>query len=150
VAFDVAQVGPIRVSDAERQAVVAALSKNATEGRLTLEEFEERTGAAYAAKTYADLEPLLRDLPEGHRSNQVPLAPRRAGPGHAGGARGQCRRGPRWSLYPRVIVLCWAIWALMTLTSSRHGYEGFWPLWLMLPGALFILNRLPVRFRRHW
>jgi Domain of unknown function (DUF1707) len=149
VAFDAAQVGTIRVSDAERQAVVAALSKNATEGRLTLKEFEERTGAAYAARTYADLEPLLRDLPEGHRA-QLALAPHPVGPGRSGSERGRYRRGPRWSPYPRVIVLCWAIWALTVVTSSRHGYEGFWPLWVMLPWALFMLNRLPMRLRRHW
>ena len=35
----------------------------AGEGRLTLAELDERLDAVYAAKTYADLEPLTRDLP---------------------------------------------------------------------------------------
>lgn len=34
-----------------------------SEGRLTLEEFSERTAGAYAARTATDLEPLTRDLP---------------------------------------------------------------------------------------
>ncbi len=35
------------------------------EGRITLAELEERLDAVYAAKTYADLEPPLADLPGG-------------------------------------------------------------------------------------
>ncbi|MDT7731764.1 MAG: hypothetical protein QOK45_2017 [Mycobacterium sp.] len=55
--------GHLRVSDAERDAVVARLARALRDGRLTLAEFEERSEAAYAAKTHAQLEILTTDLP---------------------------------------------------------------------------------------
>ena len=54
---------PIRASDKERESVVDVLRDAYTEGRLTLEEFEERTSAAYASKTWGDLRELTVDLP---------------------------------------------------------------------------------------
>ncbi len=54
---------PIRASDKERESVVDVLRDAYTDGRLTLEEFEERTSTAYASKTWADLRELTADLP---------------------------------------------------------------------------------------
>ena len=54
---------PIRASDQERESVVDVLRDAYTDGRLTLDEFEERTSAAYAAKMRADLRELTADLP---------------------------------------------------------------------------------------
>ncbi len=54
---------PIRASDKERESVVDVLRDAYTDGRLTLEEFEERTSAGYASKTWADLRELTADLP---------------------------------------------------------------------------------------
>jgi len=54
---------PIRASDQERQSVVDVLRDAFTDGRLTLDEFEERMAAAYAAKTWTDLRHLTGDLP---------------------------------------------------------------------------------------
>jgi hypothetical protein len=54
---------PIRASDQERESVVDVLRDAYTDGRLTLDEFEERSSAAYAAKTWADLGELTADLP---------------------------------------------------------------------------------------
>lgn len=53
----------IRVSDAERDAVVERLSAATGDGRLTLEEFSQRMELATTARTRADLEPLTADLP---------------------------------------------------------------------------------------
>jgi hypothetical protein len=53
----------IRVSDAERQTVVDRLRRASAEGRITIAEFDERTKIAYAAATWADLDPLTADLP---------------------------------------------------------------------------------------
>jgi hypothetical protein len=53
----------LRVSDAEREVAAERLRVAAGEGRLDLEELEERITAVYSAKTYADLEPVTRDLP---------------------------------------------------------------------------------------
>jgi hypothetical protein len=53
----------IRASDKERESVVDVLRDAYTDGRLTLDEFEERTSTAYASKTWADLRELTADLP---------------------------------------------------------------------------------------
>ncbi|MEU9231378.1 DUF1707 SHOCT-like domain-containing protein [Streptomyces subrutilus] len=53
----------LRASDADRDRVVERLRDAVAEGRLDMEEFEERLEAAYKSRTYAELEPLTRDLP---------------------------------------------------------------------------------------
>lgn len=53
----------LRISDADRHRVAELLREAAGEGRLDLEELDERLGATYAAKTYGDLVPLTVDLP---------------------------------------------------------------------------------------
>lgn len=53
----------MRASDADRERVVSALQEQVGVGRLTLEEFEERSTVAYTAKTIAELRKLTRDLP---------------------------------------------------------------------------------------
>ena len=45
----------IRASDRDRDAVVATLRDAFSEGRLSLEEFQERATATYAARTWGDL-----------------------------------------------------------------------------------------------
>ena len=54
----------IRASDGERERVVAALQQHVGAGRLTLDEFSERSAAAYRARTTGDLAVLTGDLPE--------------------------------------------------------------------------------------
>lgn len=53
----------LRASDAERDAVIAQLRRHAADGRLTMDEFEERVAEALAASTRGDLVPVLRELP---------------------------------------------------------------------------------------
>ena len=53
----------MRASDADREAYVAVLQTAYAEGRLSKDEYDERMSAAYHATTYADLAPLLQDLP---------------------------------------------------------------------------------------
>ena len=53
----------LRVSDAECDAVLRALGEHAAEGRLTLDELEDRAGRALSAKTRGDLAALTSDLP---------------------------------------------------------------------------------------
>ena len=55
--------GSLRASDADRERVADVLRQAAGDGRLTMEELDERLDAVYAAKTYAELEPITRDLP---------------------------------------------------------------------------------------
>ncbi|WP_067462840.1 DUF1707 SHOCT-like domain-containing protein [Actinomadura macra] len=53
----------LRASDADRDQVADRLREALAEGRITPEEHAERIDAVYSAKTYADLEPVLSDLP---------------------------------------------------------------------------------------
>ena len=53
----------LRASDAERQAVARRLEQAFRDGRLTVVEFDERTRAAYAARTRGELDDLTEDLP---------------------------------------------------------------------------------------
>jgi hypothetical protein len=53
----------MRASDADRDRVAELLRDAAGDGRLTLEELQERLNAVYSARTYAELEPITRDLP---------------------------------------------------------------------------------------
>jgi uncharacterized protein DUF1707 len=71
----------LRASDADRERVAEILRTAAAEGRLDLDEVDERLALVYKAKTYAELEPLTRDLPVGHR----PVAPVPAAPVRIGG-----------------------------------------------------------------
>lgn len=52
-----------RLSDADRDRVVEVLKKACGDGRLTLDDFSERVGAAYQAVSLADTQPLLGDIP---------------------------------------------------------------------------------------
>ena len=52
----------VRASDAEREQTVALLQRSFADGRLTQAELEERAGAAYAARTRAQLRDLTADL----------------------------------------------------------------------------------------
>ncbi|GGS71713.1 hypothetical protein GCM10010156_33320 [Planobispora rosea] len=53
----------LRVSHEERDEVVEQLRVAAGDGRLTMDELGERLEVALAARTYGELEALLRDLP---------------------------------------------------------------------------------------
>ncbi len=67
----------LRCSDADRDLVAEALRLAAGDGRLTLDELDERLEATYAARTYRDLEPVVADLPgarpPGPRPGSLPL-----------------------------------------------------------------------------
>jgi SAM-dependent methyltransferase len=75
-----------RASDRERDAVVQRVQDAFAEGRLDDAEFDERSRAALTARTHADLDALLADLPA------APAAPGPAraipGPGTAAPGRG--------------------------------------------------------------
>ncbi|WP_165988947.1 DUF1707 domain-containing protein [Streptomyces sp. YIM 98790] len=53
----------LRASDADREAVAERLRDAAAEGRIDLEELQERLDQVFAAKTYGELEPVTADLP---------------------------------------------------------------------------------------
>jgi Domain of unknown function (DUF1707) len=109
----------LRVSQAERDEVVTVLAGHFADGRLTVEEYEERVETALAARTGRDLEPLLEDLPAADR----PAAPARTRP----------RREPRSLGAPRVPTRLLAVAAVVVLAIAT----GPWALWLLWPALVF-------------
>ncbi|WP_149184189.1 DUF1707 domain-containing protein [Streptomyces sp. TRM49041] len=75
----------IRASDADRDRIADILREALAEGRLDTEEHAERVDAAYRAKTVAELEPLVRDLPATRQAPGVPAAAQAHGQGHGYG-----------------------------------------------------------------
>jgi Domain of unknown function (DUF1707)/Cell wall-active antibiotics response 4TMS YvqF len=54
----------MRVSDADREQAAEVLREAAGQGRISMDELDERLELAYAAKTYADLAAVIHDLPQ--------------------------------------------------------------------------------------
>ncbi|MET0520955.1 MAG: DUF1707 domain-containing protein, partial [Jiangellaceae bacterium] len=53
----------LRIGDAERDNAAQALGEHYATGRISKEEYEERSEQVWAARFQADLEPLFADLP---------------------------------------------------------------------------------------
>jgi hypothetical protein len=134
---------PILASDQERESVVDVLRDAFTDGRLTFDEFEERTAAAYAARTWTDLRALTSDLPAqpllGVGLNQRPDAV----PSHAIPPAVGTRRIRRGRPFDRVlpVLFVWIIisaaagspdiaaalsFVFICLLATRIGYGGRW------------------------
>ncbi|WP_290217983.1 DUF1707 SHOCT-like domain-containing protein [Corynebacterium atrinae] len=60
--------GRVRLSDEERQAAMAALGRAFSEGRLTIDEYDERCQEIAAAQFDGELAPLFVDLPQHRRA----------------------------------------------------------------------------------
>ena len=88
----------LRIGDAERESAVAALGEHYAQGRLAKEEYDERSDAAWSARTAADLAPLFADLP-----TPAAAAPPPSGPTASG--RPSRHPGPRQVLVPVLVVL---------------------------------------------
>lgn len=94
------QVAATRASDRERDAVVQRVQDAFAEGRLDDAEFDERTRAALTARTHAELDVLLADLPAA-APGAAPAVPGR-GPGRfAIALKGPVRRAGRWRVPER-------------------------------------------------
>src|SRR5215467_7590696 len=68
--------GRMRVGDADREQAANVLREAAGQGRISMDELDERLELAYAAKTYADLTAVTHDLPQaGTALSQAGVAP---------------------------------------------------------------------------
>ncbi|HEX6254901.1 MAG TPA: DUF1707 domain-containing protein [Euzebyales bacterium] len=109
--------GHVRASDAERDRVIEVLHRHAADGRLTMTEFEERVGEAYAAVTRADLEPVLRDLPALPTLASPPSGPRRP------------RRRLSDAVDGRMIGVAVVMATLVVLAVT----DAWWMWWIVFP-----------------
>lgn len=125
----------LRASDADRSAVGDILRREHVAGRLDTDEYAERYGRCIEAKTYAQLDELLTDLPV---EAEPAYQPRPAATG-AGwqGYRSASGGRPRW----RVPVLAWL--ALVGVLIALSGGPG---LLLAVPLVFFLVVR-PLMWR---
>ena len=65
----------LRASDDDRDSVLRALERHTAEGRLSLDEFDQRSSAALAAVTLDDLVALTADLPKLPDESARPVEP---------------------------------------------------------------------------
>ena len=118
----------MRVSDEQREQVVRDLTRHCGDGRLTLDELEERVAEAYAASTLADLEHALRELPKQPLATIPSAPPVRVRPSaapvrHSAGKAAKVALKVHLAVYLSVIGFLVLIWFL----TSPFGY--FWPIW---------------------
>jgi hypothetical protein len=66
--------GKMRAADADRDRVVEVLSMAYSEGRLSKDEYDGRLENALSARTYADLDQLVTDLPVTRATAVTPVA----------------------------------------------------------------------------
>jgi len=117
----------LRISDADRHQVAEVLRQAAGEGRIDLDELDQRLDATYAARTYADLVPITLDLPtlaDGTVPSQRPES------GVVGGApteerhlailSGLERRGV-WTVPARMTVNCFMGGADLDLRQAQFA-----------------------------
>ncbi|MEV4638276.1 DUF1707 domain-containing protein [Actinoplanes sp. NPDC049548] len=139
----------MRVGDAERQAAADRLKVALEEGRLELNEYDERLQRAYAAKTYGELDGLTADLPgviPAQRAQVVPQPDREAPLGTSGMEEMRKPSGPPWlASYAGVVVVCVIVWALSSLASGEFIY--FWPGWMLIPLVFGVIGRRASRRR---
>jgi Domain of unknown function (DUF1707) len=129
----------IRASDADREHTVGILRDGYVVGRLTLDEFDERTTAAFTSRTWGELRALTQDLPgAGQRAfrppaRQEPAAQRSSEqPPPAALSRG----GP--GLRPVLIIALF--WLTLTFTAHAAG--------VLIPLVFLLLVAMPSAGRR--
>jgi len=117
----------IRAADADRERTAERLRSSHAEGRLDMDEFQQRLERCYAAKTVGELDELVRDLPgETEQGERRSLG---------------WFRGWRWPLAPLAPILI-----ALIVVSAAVGHHVFW-LWI---AVAFIVWRMSGWRRRRW
>jgi hypothetical protein len=134
----------MRAGDADRQAVADRLKAALDEGRLDLNEYDERLQKTYAAKTYADLDGLLDDLPGTVPPQRSQVAAYSPPPHPAIPPAPEPIERPQNALgwvgpYGGVVAVCILIWAISSISSGHLTY--FWPVWTLIPLVLGVFGR---------
>ena len=126
------QRGAIRVSDAERDQAVAELSEHYQAGRLTLEEFDDRSGRALRASTGSDLVALFADLP----TTVLPaaMAPASVAPPADLGERRACGLP-----VARIVIACVIAAIIVGNVAGGFGQLGLgWLVPVVVLGCVFL------------
>jgi hypothetical protein len=137
----------LRAGHTDRELVIEVLKAAFTQGRLSGEELDTRTGQALAARTYAELEAITADIPGAPRLDGSPVSPAPAR-ARAGGPPAPARRWPLASAAVKsggcvVIAAVLAISGNMIDNSDPDGYgpgphHGWTRLLLVLALTLMV------------
>ncbi len=137
-------LGDIRVSDAERDRAIAELSEHFQSGRLTQDEFEERSGQALQARTGSELTQLFTDLP-GHTVAVAPPVSDETSPELAFGQPHPPARMPvARILIPAIIAVI--VVANVVGNTAGHSHSFGWLVPVLILGIMFL--RMVVGRRR--
>jgi hypothetical protein len=129
----------MRAGDSDRKAVADQLKLALDEGRLDLSEYDERLQKTYGAKTFADLDGLLDDLPGTVPPQQSRVQPA-ADPVGPVPSRSTGNQVVRWvGPYGGVILVCVVIWAITSASAGHPTY--FWPVWMLIPLVLGVFSQ---------
>jgi cation transport ATPase len=122
----------IRASDTDRDRAVDQLRQHLADGRLTMEEFTERVDEAYEARTTADLQQALRELP--HVRVTEPRSPEQRE--KATRRKRKRERELRGHLVTFVLVNMFlvAIWLATSVAAGEPIF--FWPIFPILGWGL--------------
>jgi hypothetical protein len=127
----------IRVGDVEREETASQLREHYADGRLTLDELNERLDQIFAAKTRADLNGALRDLP---------VAPRPVVPVASSSRSSGSGSGPQFAFMAPVFALFLLCAAFGSVFLFGFGNKPFGIVLLL--AALAFLRRIFGRARR--
>jgi hypothetical protein len=143
----------MRASDHDRQEVVDRLSGALEDGRLKVDEFEDRVGLAYQAVTDGDLAPLYADLPAAGSRTGREAAPPALAPPACVRWQGVLADLPTtlkvlWTIWLTAVLINLVVWALVSGASAHLVYP--WPLWVAGPygAALFAVSAGVTQIRR--
>jgi len=144
-----AMASGLRIGDADREAAAAALREHFAQGRLTLDEFQHRLGAVFAAKTDRDLANVTADLP--HTAAPPPMqgVPGRANAGSHDEHHHERRGHPAVAALTGLIVIILALIVVaFVLPVALFGMAVSRSLLFLLALVLFGRRGLLRRFRR--
>ncbi len=132
----------LRASDADRDIVHRLLGSAYADGRLTREEFDERSEAVLGARTLGELPSLVADLVPVSGTparSTVPVADPAALQARAVAAYRSDLREAAWG-FVSASLICWVIWGV---TSGGAAFP--WPVFVMLGTGLHALRLLVMR-----
>ena len=133
--------GPnLRIGHAEREAAAASLREHYAQGRLTLEEFNERLDATFKAVTQSQLNRITEDLPHAAAAPSAPLPVTSV----AGGGRDRARQDwsqghrhhPRLGFYPLIIAALGTWLLFFELNLRTFPFPGKLAIFLAIFGII--------------
>jgi hypothetical protein len=129
----------LRIGDAEREATTGSLREHYAQGRLTLDELNERLGAGFAATTQSQLDRLTADLPH---VPTVAAAPAPARPARSG-------RASRIALRAAVAAAVTLVALFLVLNFLRPEHRATVSIPVLIVGLLVLRAILFGGFGHH-